>query len=267
MKNKKKLPYFPLYVNDFIGDTQDLTNEEVGAYIRILMYSWGKGKFKLHRIKFICQDDEIWSALEEYFTCEDDLWFNPRMERERERVFGVIEARSEAGKAGAKARWDSKGNAIANGKTDSKSNSKNMPAYNSELITKNLRTSEHKKRVEALFLDFYSDYPKKVGKAQAQKAFHKISPDDDLFDEIMTALKNHTRKWDDPKYIPHPATWLNQKRWEDALEVPTLKPKEKPPTQSCSLCSNKFEADMNTYLEFGGMCPECRKTNTITAVK
>ena len=137
---KKKLPYFPLYVNDFIGDTQDLTNEEIGAYIRILMYSWGKGKFKLNRIKFILDSPDVWAEIKQYFTCEDDLWFNPRMERERERVFGVIEARSEAGKAGAKARWDNKGNAIANSKEDSKGNSKNMPAYTSELIPKNLRT-------------------------------------------------------------------------------------------------------------------------------
>lgn len=261
MKKQKTLPYYKLYPSDLMSKTARLTDEQFGAYIRLLNEQWLSGDIPLVEspdgagaLRMICESaDRSWPAIQKYFDIDGDGMKNPRMEKER---IKAIDLYNKKVKAGRSSRAPDIAPDIA-------------PVditHNSELITKELKKSEHKKRVEALFLDFYSDYPKKVGKAQAQKAFHKISPDDDLFNVIITALKNHTRKWDDPKYIPHPATWLNQKRWEDALEVPTLKPKEKPPIQSCSLCSNKFEADMNTYLEFGGMCPECRKTNTITAV-
>lgn len=263
---KKKLPYFPFYPSDFDSDTDLLSDAEVGAYIRLLNIQWKSGKIPEKKLPRLMEDHEnVWPEIEQYFDCEDGLVFNSRLERER----GVAEERHNTavarGKAGADARWNTPSNRPSiDGALDGA-----IATQNSELITKKLRTTEHKKRVETLFLAFYSDYPKKVGKAQAQKAFHKISPDDDLFNVIITALKNHIRKWDDPKYIPHPATWLNQKRWEDSLEVPTIKPdsKEVIPIHSCSLCSEKFQADMNTYLEFGGMCPACRKTNTITAVK
>lgn len=74
---------------------------------------------------------------------------------------------------------------------------------------------------EQQFNKFYSSYPKKVGKAQALKRFISLKVDDDLFEAIMSALENHKKIWDDPQFIPHPATWLNQKRWEDVLKVET----------------------------------------------
>ena len=74
---------------------------------------------------------------------------------------------------------------------------------------------------EEQFNKFYSSYPKKVGKAKAEKAFLKIKPDEELFATMMAALERHKKKWDDPQFIPHPATWLNNSRWEDVLEVET----------------------------------------------
>jgi len=66
------------------------------------------------------------------------------------------------------------------------------------------------------FLDFYSAYPKKKAPADAEKAYNKavkkIQPDD-----LLTAAKQYAEsvKGADPKYIPHPATWLNGERWRD----------------------------------------------------
>lgn len=37
-------PAFQFYPDDFIGGTVDLSAEEVGAYIRLLCYQWGRGK-------------------------------------------------------------------------------------------------------------------------------------------------------------------------------------------------------------------------------
>ena len=69
---------------------------------------------------------------------------------------------------------------------------------------------------------FWPAYPRKVAKASAAKAFAKINPDDALLERMFAALAVHvaSEQWrrDDGRFIPHPATWLNQRRWEDDAE-------------------------------------------------
>ena len=42
-----------------------------------------------------------------------------------------------------------------------------------------------------------------------------MPPIDDLILKINEQKKMENWIKDDGKYIPHPATWINQKRWED----------------------------------------------------
>ncbi len=69
------------------------------------------------------------------------------------------------------------------------------------------------------FDTFWKMYPKKVGKGAAEKAFKKYKPDDALLNTMLKAieiqLQSEQWKKDCGQYIPNPATWLNQKRWED----------------------------------------------------
>ena len=67
------------------------------------------------------------------------------------------------------------------------------------------------------FDKFWLIYPRKEGKQDARKAFAKIKPDDDLLNTMLEAVQKQKQsdQWSDPRYIPHPATWLNGKRWED----------------------------------------------------
>ncbi len=66
---------------------------------------------------------------------------------------------------------------------------------------------------------FWNAYPKKQAKAEAIKAFLKLAPDKELLDRMLEALKLFARsdswKYDNGRYIPLPATWLNGKRRED----------------------------------------------------
>jgi hypothetical protein len=70
-----------------------------------------------------------------------------------------------------------------------------------------------------VFLKFYAAYPRKTAKASAWKAWKKyngnIPPVDDLISKINEQMKTENWLKDNGQYIPHPATWLNQKRWED----------------------------------------------------
>ncbi len=76
--------------------------------------------------------------------------------------------------------------------------------------------------LERSFKVFWPVYPRKVAKKRALKAWLKIKPDEVLVKKIVDAVKAHAKsdQWtrDDGQYIPHPATWLNGERWNDAIE-------------------------------------------------
>ena len=69
------------------------------------------------------------------------------------------------------------------------------------------------------FERFWAAYPRKVGKGAAANAFKKIKPSEELVQKMLDAItaQNQSDQWkkDGGQYIPNPATWLNQSRWED----------------------------------------------------
>lgn len=87
--------------------------------------------------------------------------------------------------------------------------------------------SERKKAghtaLDELFNQFWQAYPKKKSKIIAEEAFCKIKNLNDLFPVMIQALERQkaSRQWqeDDGKYIPYPAKWLNERRWEDVEQV------------------------------------------------
>jgi hypothetical protein len=70
--------------------------------------------------------------------------------------------------------------------------------------------------IDDFFEDFWYKYPKKIGKEAARKAWNKANPD---IIKVIDAInwQRETKQWqaEDGKYIPHPATYLNQGRWQD----------------------------------------------------
>ena len=98
----------PLHIPDYRADTGHLSTLEHGAYLLLIMHYWMTGGLpdddaRLARITGM--DRQQWTeakpALEPLFTAG---WRHKRVERELRKV-QVSEARSEAGKAGADARW------------------------------------------------------------------------------------------------------------------------------------------------------------------
>lgn len=76
--------------------------------------------------------------------------------------------------------------------------------------------------IAADFDVFWALYPRRVAKADARRAWAKISPD--LYPAVIAGLQlqlKHNQQWqrDGGQYIPYPATWLNGERWEDEMEV------------------------------------------------
>lgn len=68
---------------------------------------------------------------------------------------------------------------------------------------------------ELRFDQFWSLYPKKTAKPAAKKAYNKIKAKEHV--DICAHLKK--RAWPtDRQFIPNPATFINNRRWEDELE-------------------------------------------------
>lgn len=90
-------------------------------------------------------------------------------------------------------------------------------------LDKNSKDKNIYAQIETRFNAFWSAYPKKKGKQAAEKAFKKIAPDETLLETMLNALEEQKRsaEWqkDNGQFIPHPATWLNGKRWEDEATV------------------------------------------------
>ena len=61
-----------------------------------------------------------------------------------------------------------------------------------------------------------------MGKDDARKAFLKRKPDGELLALMLDAIaaQRESQAWtkDGGQYIPNPATWLNQGRWQDETD-------------------------------------------------
>lgn len=84
---------------------------------------------------------------------------------------------------------------------------------------------------------FWSAYPKRVAKQDAQKAWDALHPDAALTEQILAAVAAQ-RRWPQwtrnaGQYVPNPATWLNHRRWTD-----------EPPAPSTTLLTDKTSGNL-----------------------
>ena len=118
--------------------------------------------------------------------------------------------------------------------------------------TKNKAIKKQNKELNELqekqFDKFWQAYSKKVSKKQAQKSWKKINPSLELFEKILKALEmvKQTEQWkkDNGKYVPYPATWLNQERWTDEIKMmQNIKPVIEPKIKIKPVYENMLEND------------------------
>lgn len=90
-----KNPAVLLYTSDFITGTLFMSNEEVGAYIRILCMQHQKGHLSKQEILQICKSENIFNSVMIHFTEDaNGLYFNERMDQEKEKRTKYSESRA-----------------------------------------------------------------------------------------------------------------------------------------------------------------------------
>jgi hypothetical protein len=125
--------------------------------------------------------------------------------------------RSEAARRAVGVRWGKVGNTeriqpVSNGNTPSPTPTP-TPTPNQKRST-----AAADEGYSPEFERFWKTYPRRVAKDKAWRAWRKAKALPPV-EELITAVEQHmlTDQWrkDRGEFIPHPATWLNQRRWED----------------------------------------------------
>ena len=80
-------------------------------------------------------------------------------------------------------------------------------------------TADVTKDITADFDSFYEAYPKKVAPSEARRAWKKVRPPlEGCLESIRARIASGSWKVDEKRFIPNPATFINQRRWEDEVE-------------------------------------------------
>lgn len=105
-------PFLQLYVGDYLADTTDLTTEEHGAYLLLLLTMWRHGAtlpnepVKLARICRLspAKFNRVWGEISRFFTVEETRISQKRLSKEYQKASEKSKIRSTAGAKGGRAK-------------------------------------------------------------------------------------------------------------------------------------------------------------------
>lgn len=242
-----RLSWYAYFPADFEEGTADFTLAEVGAYQRLLNAQWAKKGIPGDNLGALSRilrctpavAKSVWGKVTDKFTrCSDGLWRNKRLAHERELAEAAQQKARDNGAKGAEKRWqkDSEpisppnGNpmhpAIANASPPLWQNDSSPDPHNDHSKERSDRPpvrppASNMAPLRGRFDAFWAEYPKKRAKGAAWKAWQKLKPSSELTSQMLTALRRQrsSSDWRDSKFIPHPATWLNDERWSDEPSI------------------------------------------------
>jgi uncharacterized protein YdaU (DUF1376 family) len=229
--------FYAFHIGDYASSTRHLSWIEDAAYRRLLdWYYVREEQFPLdhrqiYRLVAASTDEQreaVDQVLSEFFVQTESGYMHERCESE---IYCANDKKNKASLS-AQERWriaresdcalpvQSERNASASnseceriaivGKTACEGNAPNP--------NPNPNPNKTTTREPVGFAEFWAAYPKKVGKGAAEKAFRNARINGALSD-VLLAIKRQSSsdQWrkDGGQFIPNPATWINQRRWED----------------------------------------------------
>ena len=218
-----KDPAMLFYTSDFLTGVTLLNMKERGQYITLLCLQQQMGHMSLTQMQTAVGRLSP-ALLSKYVQDEDGLYYNRRADEEiRKR-----HAHCEKQKKNIERRWSKDTMKDTTAIPESyHGNTTVIPLENESENISPISSSQVKNEGTRLredrFNQFWSIYPKKVGKQAAYKAFLKVP--EEIYPRIIPAVERQkiSLQWqrDGGRYVPNPATWLNQGRWDDELTAGT----------------------------------------------
>ena len=109
-----KPPAFQFYAKDFLTGTMTMSLMEIGAYIKLLAWSWDNGPLPIEASERatilgvrLPELRRVWVKLAPKWAKTKAGYVNTRLEQQRTALNTYREKQAEAGKRGAVKRWDS----------------------------------------------------------------------------------------------------------------------------------------------------------------
>jgi len=212
--------YYQHHIGDFIKATARLSDSQTIAYLRLLWMYYDTEKplildteLLAFQIGTSIQDTEL--LLRTFFILSDEGWKQTRCEEEISSYREFLNKKSMAGRASAEQRKNIRSTPVQQTLNDS-STDVQLTTNHKPITNINIYNDQ--------FEIFWKSYPKKTAKESAKKAWLKINPNDELIAKITKAVKDQKLSDREQQFIPHAATWLNAKRWEDEIAGTTQKP-------------------------------------------
>jgi uncharacterized protein YdaU (DUF1376 family) len=105
-KRSRKAPAFMFYADDFLAGTLEMSQEEVGQFIRLLCHQWNRGSIpveteKQQRLTGGCVSVDV---LAKFRLCEDGQLRNERLESVRSERDRFLQQQAEKGRKSAESR-------------------------------------------------------------------------------------------------------------------------------------------------------------------
>ncbi len=249
---KGRAPWMPFWGTDFMAATLGWSASERGAYMILLWAAWEGDGLPGEPERLFRIDPDIraaWHLLEDKFPLHTDgKRRNQRQERERAEMREQGKRNADKAKRAAAARWDATSNAPSNAQamlgscqtqtqtqTQSLSETERTNTLNGSAVEPVSVQAESKQKrlpmppgaMERLWLMF----PRKVGKKKAlvllEKSIREYADEWELdaLDDAVEVMRERIHAFaqasrtTEPKFIPHPATWLAQGRYLDPMET------------------------------------------------
>jgi len=215
--------YFKFHIGDFRGATSHLSNAEELAYRRLIDWYYDTEQHIPLDTQWVSRrlrvdEKDLIQVLNDFFVSCSDGWSHARCDQEIEDYHHQLTKNRQNGAKGGRP-------SLKNNPLGFQSDPSGIPVETHIKGSHEPLTINHKpitnedtpRKRDDLFNKFWKAYPKKVGKDAAQKAFDKRKPDESLTDKMIEVVESwkSREEWSNIKFIPHPATWLNEGRWKD----------------------------------------------------
>ena len=219
--------YFKRNIGDYHKKAGRLTMLEHGAYTLLLDACYDRERFPtLEEAIDWCwarnkeEIDAVELVLRKFFELVDGVYVQARIQDEIAAYHAIALKNKEIAEKREEAKRTKRAPIVHEACTDGHLTNNHKP------LTTNQEPVDQKTPAQAptedLFPKFWKLYPNKKGKAAAEKAWKKLKATDGLFAVIAEGLARQVvcTEWtkDGGQFIPHPATWLNGRRWEDEVK-------------------------------------------------
>ena len=196
-----KDPAFLFYPNDYIGGTMGMTFEEKGAYIELLMLQFNRGHMTSQMVGQTV--GQLWVKIQDKFKIDDKgSYYNERLELEIEKRKTFVQSRFNnlLGKNQYTKREGHKGGHMTDHMENENENE------NKDIISR---------RINVPFETFWNLYDKKEDRIKCEGKWNKLTLKEQ--EKCIANLPNYILSTPDKQFRKNPATYLNNKSWENEI--------------------------------------------------